>query len=293
MAVLASCAPGGAPGSAHAGECQEQAFALARAVYASTLRPRGLDEVRARVLAGAPPPPSATKELRELADVRAAVTGDDAPSRRLLAGIAEQLGVEGVLVVSDRPSLAPAPAPSSPPAPTAEAETAPSSEAPAGTEAPAETEAPASTDASVEKEEASPTEAPAGAEAAPGEADPVAAAQEAGAPHPVSARLFLAATGSFDAARYEPEIGASGPTAWRGTVASVRGRFPAPAARSPVPLEAPPPRLPSDGKEGRPLYASPWLWGAIGAAALLGGFFWFASQDTASEPIHLRMRVPR
>jgi hypothetical protein len=54
-----------------------------------------------------------------------------------------------------------------------------------------------------------------------------------------------------------------------------------------------PPKLSSEGKDNKPFYASPWLWGAIGAAVLIGGFFYFASQDTSSDPIHLQMRVPR
>ncbi|MBX3186151.1 MAG: hypothetical protein KF819_04010 [Labilithrix sp.] len=81
------------------GAVKDEAFALARAVYGSPLRPAALDEVRARVLAGGAPPASASRELRELAEVRASLTGDDAASRRLLAGIGKQVGVEALLVV--------------------------------------------------------------------------------------------------------------------------------------------------------------------------------------------------
>lgn len=81
------------------GSARNEAYALARAVYGSSLRPRGLDEIRARVLAGDPAPALASRETRELAELRAGVTGDDAASRRVLAGIAQQLGVQAILVV--------------------------------------------------------------------------------------------------------------------------------------------------------------------------------------------------
>ena len=81
------------------GPARDEAFALARAVYGSRLRPTSLDEVRARVLAGAPPPPNASRELRELAEVRAGITTEDAAARRLLTGLAQQVGAQALLVV--------------------------------------------------------------------------------------------------------------------------------------------------------------------------------------------------
>jgi hypothetical protein len=106
----------------------------------------------------------------------------------------------------------------------------------------------------------------------------------------VGARLFLAESGEFDAARYEPD-GTDSP--WSGVVRSLSGRFPPPPVAAGARLEGPPPKLSSEGKESRPFYRSPWLWGAIGAAVLLGGFFFFATQDTSDDAIQLRMRVPR
>lgn len=230
---------------------RDDAFAVARAVYGSSLRPRGLDELRARILAGDPAPPGATKDVRELAELRAAVSGDDAASRKLLASIAQQLDVQALLVVSRAPA---APRP--------------------------------------EEKEPATAEADAGAPAAAAE---TGAADAGAAPpppptagSPLSARLFLAATGEFDAARYEPD--ASG---WRGTVASLSSRFPPPPTPAAAQLHGPPPKLSSEGKESRPFYTSPWLWGAVGAAVLIGGFFLFATQDTSDDPIHLQMRVPR
>ncbi len=208
-----------------AGASRDEASALARSVYASSLRPRGLDELRARVLAGDPAPPTSTKEIHDLAELRAGVAGDDAASRQVLAGIARQLNVQALLVVSVAP-------------------TAPLEDAGA----------------------------------------------DAGAPTAVpSARLFLADTGDFDAARYEPDSAGG----WRGTVTSLAGRFPPPPAPGFEPRGLPAAPKLAPGKEDRPFYASPWLWGALGAAALVGGFFFFIGQDSGDDPIHLQMRVPR
>jgi hypothetical protein len=78
----------------------DEAFALARAIYVSPLRPRSLDELRARILGGDPAPPGAAKDLQELAELRGSITSEDTASRRLLASIAAQLNVEAILVVS-------------------------------------------------------------------------------------------------------------------------------------------------------------------------------------------------
>ncbi|MBX3228719.1 MAG: hypothetical protein KIT84_08710 [Labilithrix sp.] len=197
---------------------RDDAFALARAVYVTSLRPRALDEIRARVLAGDPAPAAATKEVRELGELRAAIGGssDDAASRRLLATIARELGLQGILVVSTKPA----------------------EDADAGT-------------------------------------TPIA-------------RLFVAETGDFDAARYEPTPGDEAP--WQATAASIAARFPPPPVVSPAkPLPKPPP----ERREDRPFYKSPWLWGAIAGALVIGGIFFFAVQDKSDDPIHVRMNLPR
>ena len=226
------------------GPARDEAFALARAIYGSRLRPTSLDEIRARVLAGAPPPPNASRELRELAEVRAGITGEDAAGRRLLTGLAQQVGAEALLVV--KVERAPAPA------------------APAGP--PAAEDAGASTDA--------------------GNAAPVPT---------VVARLFLTDSGDFDAARYAPEPGLEGPAAWKSTVTSLEARFPLQsrvvgpnAAMAPAPV-----KLKTEDEKSSPFYASGWFWGAVGAAALIGGAFYFATRDTGSDAIHLQLKVPR
>lgn len=224
------------------GAAREDAFMLARAVYASRLRPPTVDEAHARVLAGEVPAENAAADVRELAELRAAITGDDAPSRRLLGSLADQLHVAGLLVVS----VENVPAPSAP-------------------------------------------------------------AADAGAPavgsQAVTARLFLPDTREFDAARYSPDASVRGPGSWRSVVSSVERRFPA-AAAAPAPtggtVAAPaaatrpsPPTMRPQEEGSKPFYASPWFWGAVGAAVLIGGGIYLATQDTSSDPIHLRMRVPQ
>ncbi len=244
------------------GPSRDEAFALARALYGSRLRPHSLDEVRARVLAGGAPPATASRELRELAEVRAGITGEDAAGRRLLAGLAQQVGAEALLVVRVERTVAPAGPPAA--ADDAGAPAAPATAADGG--------------------------APAAAPTAPGSTGNAAPTTT------VVARLFLAEPGDFDAARYSPDPGAEGPAAWRATVTSLEARFPAvsravgapTAALSPTPSSV----RPEDDK-GSPFYTSGWFWGALGGAALLGAAFYFASRDTGSDPIHLQVRVPK
>jgi hypothetical protein len=83
-----------------AGASADDTWPAAQAVYKSAaLRPKSLDEPRARVLAGEAPPEGASAELRDLAELRAGVKGDDAASRQLLSAIADKLGVEGLVVL--------------------------------------------------------------------------------------------------------------------------------------------------------------------------------------------------
>lgn len=223
---------------------KNEAFALARAIYASKVRPPNLDEVRARVLAGADPPANASRELRELAEVRAGVNASfDAPSRRLLAGIAQQVGAQALLVV--RVDKSPSPA--------------------------------VSTDS---------TDADGGA---PADSDAGAAPAPASPSSTVVARLLLVEGAELDAAQYAPDPDGS----WKGTVASLERRFPVTArVAGPPAATSVPSGIPAEEKS-KPFYASGWFWGAVGAAALLGGAFFLASRDSSADSIHLEMRVPK
>jgi hypothetical protein len=231
-----------------AGASRDDTFTLARAVYATRLRPAALDELHARILAGDQPPPDAPPDVRELAELRGAIAGEDAASRRVLASIAQQLGVEALLLVRGG---APEPA-ASPPKSTW-----------GGADGGADVDA----------------------GAAPLFVVPLILSG------PLEARLFLASSGELDAARYAPEPGVAGALGWRATVASLERRFGTAgpvAATSPVP----PPVAKPQTSETRPFYASPWFWGALGGALLVGGVFYFATRDTSDQPIHLQMHVP-
>ena len=222
---------------------RDEAFQLARGIYASTARPGNLDEVRARILAG-DPPGNASKDLRDLAELRGGVTGEDAASRQLLASLAQKLNVQGLLVVRKTFLLPTPPAPVTP---------TPATDADAGA-------------------------VPPSAESAA--VEPAAAT--------VNARLFLAETGDFDAANYSPETPEAGASPWQGTIRSVTTRFPSAASlivRSRV--------GPTDSKDSKPFWTSPWLWVGLGAAALAGLGLYFATRgDNSTDPIHLQLRVP-
>jgi hypothetical protein len=78
----------------------DAAWPLARAVYGSpALRPASVDEAHARALCGEPALPTSPQGIRDLVDSVAAVKGDDAPSRTILAEIAHRLSVRAVVVV--------------------------------------------------------------------------------------------------------------------------------------------------------------------------------------------------
>jgi hypothetical protein len=215
----------------------DAAWALAAKVYAdANLRPSALDDEHARVLAGEAPAATAPQDLKDLAQIRAAVHGDDAPSRQLLAGLASQLGARGVVVV------------------------------------------------------------------------------EVAAGGGATARVFVADTQAFDAARYAPDDAQS--KTWNGAAASLARSFgaPAPAAASAAsgpattaPTAAPPPAPtmipgppgilsdtpPVAAHVSKSFYQSGWFWGAVGAAVFAGGALFFATRgDGSGQNIHLDVQVP-
>jgi len=82
-----------------AGDTTSFAWPLAQVLYADdALRP-SFDEARARLLVGEPAAAGATTELRDLADMRAAIHGEDAPSRQLLSALASSLRVKAIVLV--------------------------------------------------------------------------------------------------------------------------------------------------------------------------------------------------
>lgn len=210
---------------------REDALVVARNLYATRLRPTALDERHARVLAGEAPPEDAPSDLRDLAELREAIVNEDAPSRRLLASVASQFDLAGIVVVHR------------------------------------ESQAGSST----------------------------------GSP---SARVFLTDTGTFDAARYEPDARLRDAEAWNAVVASITRLFPEErhetsdgSSRTPsgnVLFVPPVSESKTDRRnDGKPFYASPWFWGALGGAALLGTGIFFATRGSESDSIQLRMQVPK
>jgi hypothetical protein len=77
----------------------DSAWALAQAVYRSSLRPPAIDEAHARVLAGEPATAGSARDLLDLAETRDAIVGTDAPSRRLLQSIVATYGLEGLVTL--------------------------------------------------------------------------------------------------------------------------------------------------------------------------------------------------
>jgi hypothetical protein len=125
---------------------------------------------------------------------------------------------------------------------------------------------------------------------------------------PPEARVFLADTGAFDAAHYSALASDGGEVDWAPAVASIERTYGAMAV-APSPTMTPAPTLATHGvappkdkdiKENkekdapsRPFYASPWFWGAIGAAALGGTALYFATRDNSPSTIHLQLQVPK
>ncbi len=100
-----------------------------------------------------------------------------------------------------------------------------------------------------------------------------------------TARIFLAESQSFDAAAYAPEGTFENPS-WSRATASIErafGRVTKVAAATPAPAVT----------KGTPFYKSFWFWGAMGAAALLGGTAFLLTRDTDPTSVHLRAEVPR
>jgi hypothetical protein len=230
---------------------KDAAAPLARAVYSRpSLRPdASLDESRAHVLLGDAPPP----QLVDLGSTRAAIHGDDAPSKQLLTNVAADFHLRGVVVVSCAPSDA-----------------APSTWSGAASSAP---------DPNGAAKDEAPKTAPCnpigrlflatnGKTPAHFEADPIHPDLILDVTQPVT---WNAAVLELDA-----QFGQYAPAP-----------KPAPAgAISAVPTKD------SVKKSPHYFYESPWFWGALGAAAFAGTAVFLATRDSGGDTIHLQMQVP-
>jgi len=241
---------------------ESAAWALAKGAYArDALRPAGLDEARARVLAGDAVPANAPQALKDLADERAAIRGDDGASRALLLMIASQLGVRGIVVVE-----------------------ASAAEGPSARVFFVDSQ---TFDAARYTPDAVPS-TPAAAPGAPGLADAGAPAIGAGASD--GGMHASSDAGAAPLAAAPP----STTLLWSGAIASLERTFTAPVvvsapalATSPLPAEKP------KQSEGHPFYTSPWFWGAVGAAVFGGTAVYFATRDNSTSTIHLELQVPK
>jgi hypothetical protein len=106
-----------------------------------------------------------------------------------------------------------------------------------------------------------------------------------------TAQLFLPDLGALDAATYAPDLKPQ--LSWSNTVRSLARSFGSASPR----LQAPPlatrmaPR-PERDVSPRQFYESLWFWGALGAAALVGGgAYYFAARDSGPPTIHLEMQL--
>lgn len=112
-----------------------------------------------------------------------------------------------------------------------------------------------------------------------------------------SARVFLADSGTFDAATYASDDAVA--PAWAAATRSLARTFGnEPATVAPSPAHAPPlatheePLVDNAPPKKRAFYESGWFWGAIGAAAFAGGAVFFATRDNGASTIHLQAQVP-
>lgn len=99
VAPAPAAAPGGVAVVAMPG-ATDAAWPLAQSVYSTpAIRPYSVDEVHARVLCGEAPPPASPGDVRDLAETVAALRGEDAASRAILADMAHRLNVRALVVV--------------------------------------------------------------------------------------------------------------------------------------------------------------------------------------------------
>jgi len=119
--------------------------------------------------------------------------------------------------------------------------------------------------------------------------------------HPV-ARTMRPTTATFEGVELGPtvEIAQDGSKSfrWPGAVLTLQGLVP--GATPPAPAPAPPlaPKaveatpVPAIPAEPRPFYKSPWLWGSVGGAAVIGlSVFLISRATSSSSDVHLTGKV--
>jgi hypothetical protein len=265
----AGAADAGAPATVASGVAvlaragaEDAAWALAKEVYArSSLRPLSLDEARARIMVGGSPASGAPQAVKDLADERAGVRGDDGASRALLRTIAAQLGVRAIVVVEQM-----------------------------GASASARVFVADSGDFDAARYDAEPGLVTVdGGAVVVSSPVPVAAISDAGAPSDGAAASDGSVSMSAAPAPPPP------PPRWTKTVASLDRAYGigGPETHAPALATSAVPPLPPPHPESHPFYTSPWFWGAVGAAAFGGVAVYFATRDNQTDTIHLELQAPK
>ncbi len=103
------------------------------------------------------------------------------------------------------------------------------------------------------------------------------------------AKVFLSETASFDAPEYSPDEGQT--PDWSAVVRSLERSFGTLAVKLQAPALATREAPLREERHPKQFYESGWFWGALGAAALAGGAFYFVSRDSSAPTIHLELQV--
>ncbi len=126
-----------------------------------------------------------------------------------------------------------------------------------------------------------------GAIAGAAQAAAVAVVRPGDTPGHVQVRLYVTERAAFDVTLYD---GDPGDAAWRADVVKALERRFDPEAK---PAAVAPPRTPRADTTGpRPFYKSPWFWGAIGGAVLLGGTALIVTKITSNDDVRVRVEPP-
>lgn len=123
------------------------------------------------------------------------------------------------------------------------------------------------------------------------QAEAVALIRPSETPGHVQIRLYLASNNAFDVSLYD---GDANDPAWRNEVVhALERRFdPNAAAATPVAAHKPSKKAEKSDSRSLPFYKSPWFWGAIGGAVVLGGTALLVSHVTSSEDVKIRVEPP-
>lgn len=128
-----------------------------------------------------------------------------------------------------------------------------------------------------------------GAIAGTTQAAAVAVVRPSETPGHVQVRLYLVDRAAFDVTLYDGD-----PTdgAWRTDLVQALERRFDPAAKAAPPVVAKAAPLHDTRNEKRPFYKSPWFWGALGGAVLLGGTALLVTKVTENTDVRVRVEPP-